>query len=129
MGCHALLQGIFLTQGLNLRLFCLLHWQVGSLPPVLPGKSLFGYIEWDISVKESYQLSFLYCPESRLNSPHFNFLLLINFTYLCYIIYGYIYPYLEKAIAPHSSTLAWKVPWMEEPGSLQSMGSRRVGHN
>ena len=36
---------------------------------------------------------------------------------------------LEKAMAPHSSTLAWKVPWMEEPGRLQSMGSPRVGHN
>ena len=31
-------------------------------------------------------------------------------------------------MAPHSSTLAWKIPWTEEPGSLQSMGSRRVGH-
>ena len=36
---------------------------------------------------------------------------------------------LEKAMAPHSSTLAWKIPWMEEPGRLQSMGSQRVGHN
>ena len=36
---------------------------------------------------------------------------------------------LEKAMAPHSSTLAWKIPWMEEPGGLQSMGLRRVGHN
>ena len=35
----------------------------------------------------------------------------------------------EKATAPHSSTLAWKIPWMEEPGRLQSMGSLRVGHN
>ena len=34
----------------------------------------------------------------------------------------------EKAMAPHSSTLAWKIPWMEEPGGLQSMGSLRVGH-
>ena len=33
----------------------------------------------------------------------------------------------EKALAPHSSTLAWKIPWTEEPGRLQSMGSRRVG--
>ena len=32
-------------------------------------------------------------------------------------------------MAPHSGTLAWKIPWMEEPGGLQSMGSRRVGHN
>ena len=35
----------------------------------------------------------------------------------------------EKAIAPHSSTLAWKIPWTEEPGRLQSMGSLRVGHD
>ena len=35
----------------------------------------------------------------------------------------------EKAMAPHSSTLAWEIPWMEEPGRLQSMGSRRVVHN
>ena len=36
---------------------------------------------------------------------------------------------LKKAMAPHSSTLAWKIPWMEEPGRLQSMGSLRVGHD
>ena len=35
----------------------------------------------------------------------------------------------EKAMAPHSSTLAWKTPWMEEPGRRQSMGSLRVGHD
>ena len=35
----------------------------------------------------------------------------------------------EKAMAPHSSTLAWKIPWTEEPGGLQSMGSLRVGHD
>ena len=37
--------------------------------------------------------------------------------------------FLEKAMAPHSSTLAWKIPWTEEPGGLLSMGSHRVGHN
>ena len=35
----------------------------------------------------------------------------------------------EKAMAPHSSTLAWKIPWTEEPGRLQSMGSLRVKHD
>ena len=35
----------------------------------------------------------------------------------------------EKAIATHSSSLTWKLPWTEEPGRLQSMGSRRIGHN
>ena len=34
---------------------------------------------------------------------------------------------LEKEMATHSSVLAWKIPWMEEPGRLQSMGSQRVG--
>ena len=35
----------------------------------------------------------------------------------------------EKAMAPHSSTLAWKIPWTEEPGRLQFVGSQRVGHD
>ena len=37
--------------------------------------------------------------------------------------------HLEKEMATHSSTLAWKIPWMEEPGRRQSMGSQRVGHD
>ena len=36
---------------------------------------------------------------------------------------------LEKEMATHSSTFAWKISWMEEPGRLQSMGSQRVGHD
>ena len=36
---------------------------------------------------------------------------------------------LEKEMATHSSILAWKISWTEEPGRLQSMGSQRVGHN
>ena len=36
---------------------------------------------------------------------------------------------LEKGIATHSSILAWRIPWTEEPGGLQSMGSQRVGHD
>ena len=36
---------------------------------------------------------------------------------------------MEKAMAPYSSTLAWRIPWMEESGRLQSMGSQRVGHD
>ena len=37
--------------------------------------------------------------------------------------------HLKKTMAPHSSTLAWKIPWMEEPGRLPSMGSRRIRHD
>ena len=40
LGCHALLQGLFLTQGSNSHPFCLRHWQAGSLPPAPPGKAI-----------------------------------------------------------------------------------------
>ena len=46
-----------------------------------------------------------------------------------WFIYTHICVISEKAMAIHSSTLAWKIPWMEETGRLQSMGSLRVGHN
>ena len=51
------------------------------------------------------------------------FVILMNYKYQCYAVFT------EKAMAPHSSTLAWKIPWTEEPGRLQSMGSLRVRHD
>ena len=45
------------------------------------------------------------------------------------LFWGDLFQLLEKAMAPHSTTLAWKIPWTEEPGRLQSMGSLRVGHD
>ena len=51
-----------------------------------------------------------------------------KFPLAIYFTYGSLYA-LEKAMAPHSSTLAWKIPWTEEPGRLQSMGSLGVGHD
>ena len=47
-------------------------------------------------------------------------------TFLCTTALGH---YSEKAMVPHSSTLAWKIPWTEEPGRLQSMRCLRVGHD
>ena len=47
----------------------------------------------------------------------------------CFCVCDTIWTILEKAMAAHSSTLAWKIPWTEEPGRLQSVGSRRVGHD
>ena len=44
-------------------------------------------------------------------------------------ISGHLSLVMEKAMAPHSSTLAWKIPWLEEPGRLQSMGLLRGGHD
>ena len=45
------------------------------------------------------------------------------------VVYTSLILKMEKAMAPHSSTLAWKIPWTEEPGGLQSMGSLGVGHD
>ena len=45
-----------------------------------------------------------------------------------YFLMGTEFHLVEKAMATHSSTLAWKTPWTEEPGRLQFMGSHRVGH-
>ena len=53
------------------------------------------------------------------------------FGFLC-LTYFNIMPWRsipEKGLAPHSSTLAWRIPWTEEPGGLPSMGSLRVGHD
>ena len=52
VGCHALLQGIFQTQGLNSPLFCLLHWQAGSLPLPPPGKQPLG---WTLTLGQKLQ--------------------------------------------------------------------------
>ena len=49
--------------------------------------------------------------------------------FLPLFIFSSLRQYTEKAMAPHSSTLAWKIPWTEEPGGLQSMGSLRVGQD
>ena len=45
-----------------------------------------------------------------------------------HIVKGMVFP-VKKAVAPYSSALAWKIPWTEEPGRLQSMGSLRVRHD
>ena len=49
--------------------------------------------------------------------------------YTYFFSLAYLVHLLEKAMAPHSSTLAWKIPWTEEPGGLQSMRSLSVGHD
>ena len=74
--------------------------------------------------------SFYFILLFRIYFHHFNlpahwFVLLLQI-----FCYWFLLEYFsEKAVAPHSSTLAWKIPWMEEPGGLQSMGSLRVRHS
>ena len=59
------------------------------------------------------------------NQPEMLYLKILKLIY----IFVYIVIYMEKEMAPHSSIHAWKMPWTEEPGRLQSMGSLRVGHD
>ena len=94
---------------------CSRKWQL--TPVFLPGKpkgqrSLEGYSPWgcrrvghDLPTKQQLL--------SQRHHPNYLSLGLVS----------------EKAMAPHSSTLAWKIPWMEERGRLQSMGSLRAGHD
>ena len=56
---------------------------------------------------------------------YFNYYLPDFVTAVCL---GFIFA-LEKVMVPDSSTVVWKIPWMEEPGRLQSMGSQKVGHD
>ena len=49
--------------------------------------------------------------------------------YIIWVFGCHSAPKLEKAMAPHFSTLAWQIPWTEKPGRLQSMGSLGVGHD
>ena len=71
-------------------------------------------------------------------SMYFQYAFLLNIVFLKFTNMGIFSPNIinfrttyavGEGNGTHSSTLAWKLPWMEEPGRLQSMGSRRVGHD
>ena len=91
---------------------------------------------WDCSFNK-YLLSTYYMPVTVLgvsDTSMNKFLQKVHDLWSIYMLAGVRNWYIidiptEKAMAPHSSTLAWKIPWTEEPGRLQSMGSLRVGHN
>ena len=124
VGCHFLLQQIFQTQGSNSHLVHLLHWQADSLPLAPPGKlSLFIYIfiRSIIIIRHSHlggQTSLAAQTVKRLPTMRETQIQSLGWENL-----------LEKEMATHSSILARKIPWTEEPGRLQSMGSQRVRHD
>ena len=64
-----------------------------------------------------------------MDSTVIHVIYMYTFLFIVFFIMVYHGILLEKAMAPHSSTLAWKIPWTEEPGGLQSVGSLRVGHD
>ena len=57
------------------------------------------------------------------HASSFKFISYIFGAHITFFFWLYLKACTEKAMAPHSSTLAWKIPWTEEPGGLQSMGS------
>ena len=76
-------------------------------------------------LKTSYQC--INCPQKQWKFYEYPVEQLMRWAGIMF--YRHLIHYLlEKAMAPHSSTLAWKIPWMEETGGLQSIGSLRVGH-
>ena len=84
----------------------------------------FSTLAWEISWTEEPGW-----PESMVHKESHKNVHTPIYTKNTVCIYQIYTEFSEKVMAPHSSTLAWKIPWMEEPGRLQSMGLLRVGHN
>ena len=91
--------------------------------------------QWGVSVVEICKPLLRCCIRTTALWFYVSFLLsklsfnaLIMFFLVTMFVYVHVYM-SEKAMAPHSSTLAWEIPWTEEPGRLQSMGSLRIGHD
>ena len=135
MGCHSLLQGIFPSQRSNPGLLhcrqILYQLRHQGSPCAKDGAKYFMYIK-PLTITATIWGRYYY---------HHHFIEdLIKLLKAMQVVSGragwswspYHAPRLlfsEKAMAPHSSTLAWKISWMEESGRLQSMGSLRVRHN
>ena len=95
-------------------------WQTFSachpLPP-LAGQCICVYVHPCLFPSSLKDMASLLPPLSHFATKLSSFSNIFDLSFHCYIL------------SPHSSTLAWKIPWMEEPGRLQSMGSLRVGHD
>ena len=118
MGCHSLLQGIFPTQGSNPGL---LHCRQTLYPLSHQGSPGINVTNIKILHAENHKFSQYW---ASLVAQTVKCLPTMWETQVRSL--GWEDP-LEKGMATHSSTLAWKIPWTEEPGGPQSMGSLRVG--
>ena len=125
VGCHFLFQGIFPTQGLNPHHLCFLNWHTGSLPLAPPGKPHYVAIGAMKISRQGGQDSSRKLAEEQLAQMVKN-LPAMQETRVRSL--GGEDP-LEEEMVTHSSIFAWRIPWSEEPGRLQSMGSQRVRHN
>ena len=103
--------------------------------PHSPTEKLSSFLEQKLLKKNVCVCVYSVCPLKYLPqnfvgrySKHLLIECFLKFTFQLLITYWSL-SLLEKAMAPHSSTLAWKIPWTEEPGRLQSMGLLGVGHD
>ena len=103
VGCHFLLQGIFPTQGLNPCPLHLRHWQVDFLP--LHHLRMVPKAGAGLRLKRLSPMRETWVQSLGREDP------------------------LEKEKVTHSSILAWRIPWTEEPGRQQSTGLQRLGHD
>ena len=103
------------------------RWSIPSKPSIHTYQQLYapGWI-WRGHGNEALKGDLLDCISVIC---HLTFLIKGFPPYRKHIIRYKVYEVLEKAMAPHSSTRAWKIPWTEEPGGLQSLGSPRVRHD
>ena len=116
VGYHFLLQGVFPTQGLNPCLLCLLYRQMDSLPLGEGNGTPLQYSCLENPMEGGAWWAAVHgVTKSQTRLSDFTF--------------TFHFHALEKAMATHSSVLAWRIPGTREPGGLWSMGSHRVGHN
>ena len=124
VSCHFLIQGIFQTQGLSPCLSCLLHcrqilyhWSTGE------ASYQFKSPRW-ASKRGGFCSECSFCfvlflnKSKKLNDKHFDYISVSLSSF-----------FLEKKMTTDSSILAWRIPWTEEPGGLQFMGSQRIRHD
>ena len=84
----------------------------------------WGGYQISMTKREMLKIMYFFTIYRISSSSSSQYILLLLLSILLIVVYV-----LEKAMAPHSSTLAWKIPWTKEPGKLQSMKSLRVGHD
>ena len=105
---------------------CATLWTAAGQAPLFMGVSQARMLEW-VAVPSSRGSS-----QPRDRTCCISYICIGRIVVCVCVVFFFFLPLVppvEKAVAPHSSTLAWKIPWTEEPSRLQSTGSLRVGHD